>query len=129
LKFPLISVCMITYNHEAYIKQAIEGILMQQTNFDVELIIADDCSTDRTETIIRELIENHSENFKIKYYRHDINIGMMPNFIFSLKKCTGKYIALCEGDDYWTDPLKLQKQVDFLEGNPEYGICFHNVRI
>jgi len=128
-KLPLVSVCMITYNHEAYIKLAIEGVLMQNTNFDIELIIADDCSTDQTESIINQIIENEARASNIKYFRHTKNQGMIPNFVFSLQKCQGKHIALCEGDDYWTDPFKLQKQVDFLEGNPEYNICFHNVKI
>ncbi|WP_339610784.1 glycosyltransferase [uncultured Planktosalinus sp.] len=122
---PLVSVCMITYNHEAYIKQAIEGVLMQQTNFEIEFIIADDCSSDQTENVISELIKSHSDNISFKYTRHHKNLGMMPNFIFALQECTGKYIALCEGDDYWTDPLKLQKQVDFLEGNIDYAYCGH----
>jgi len=124
-KLPLVSVCMITYNHEAYIKQAIEGVLMQNTNFDFEFIIADDCSTDQTESIINKIIKKHPDANCIKYYKHTKNKGMMPNFVFALQKCQGKYIALCEGDDYWTDPLKLQKQVDFLEDNKEYVCCFH----
>jgi len=125
----VVSICMITYNHEAYIKQAIEGVCIQQTNFKVELIIADDCSTDQTEKVIREEIKKHPDTISVKYTRQRKNLGMMPNFIAALQQCTGKYIALCEGDDYWTDPLKLQKQVDFLEANPEFSICFHPVKI
>lgn len=112
---------MITYNHEAFIKQAIEGVLKQNTNFDIEFIIADDCSTDQTESVINEILENQFKASSIRYIRHHKNLGMIPNFVFALKKCKGKYIALCEGDDYWIDPLKLQKQVDFLEGNEEYS--------
>lgn len=125
----LVSVIMITYCHELYIKQAIEGALMQECNFDVEIIVADDCSIDKTSQIIQEIIKTHPCSFRIKYFRHEKNIGMMPNFIFALKQCTGKYIALCDGDDYWTDPLKLQKQVDFLEANPEFVLHGHGVKV
>lgn len=121
---PAVSVVMITYNHENYIKQAIEGVLMQQCNFNVELIIADDNSPDNTETIIRGIKSEHANGICIKYTKHQRNKGVMPNFIWGLQQCYGKYIALCEGDDYWTDPLKLQKQVDFLEANEEYSLCF-----
>jgi len=124
---PTVSVCMITYNHEKYIREAIEGVLMQECNFYVELIIANDCSTDDTDTIIKEILKNHPRGSWIKYINHKKNLGMMPNFIWGLEQCKGKYIALCEGDDYWTDPLKLQKQVDFLEGNSDYVLCFHQV--
>ncbi|MFZ2432368.1 MAG: glycosyltransferase [Lutibacter sp.] len=120
---------MITYNHEKYIREAIEGVLMQQCNFEVELIVANDCSTDKTDEVIQNIIQNHPNGFWIKYTHHIQNKGMMPNFIWALKQCQGDYIALCEGDDYWTDPLKLQKQVDFLEGNLEYVLCFHQVNI
>lgn len=123
----MVSVCMITYGHERYIKQAIEGVLMQECNFDVELIIADDCSPDSTSAVITSIQKNHSNSSWINYTKHTKNKGMMPNFVWTLEQCQGKYIAICEGDDYWTDPLKLQKQVDFLETNAEYGICFHNV--
>lgn len=125
----LVSVCMITYGHENYIKQAIESVLQQICNFNVELIIANDCSPDCTDTIIANIIKNHPKGSIIKYYKNENNIGMMPNFIFALKHCKGKYIALCEGDDYWTDNLKLQKQVDFLEANSDYVLCFHQVAI
>lgn len=123
----MVSVCMITYNHELYIQKAIEGVLMQQTNFKLELIIGEDCSTDRTFDICQKFAHEHPE--KIILLRTDKNLGMMSNFIRTLKACKQKYIALCEGDDYWTDPLKLQKQVDFLEANPAYGLCFHRVKL
>jgi glycosyltransferase involved in cell wall biosynthesis len=126
---PIVSVVMITYKHEAFIAEAIEGVLMQEVDFPVELIIADDCSPDGTSEIVQGFIDKHSKGNWIKYTRHVNNKGMMPNFIWALEQCKGKYIALCEGDDYWTDPYKLQKQVDFLEGNPEYHLIHTNYEL
>lgn len=120
-----LSVCMITYNHEKYIAEAIEGILMQLVEFPFELVIANDTSTDSTNEIINDFIINHPKGNLIRYFNHSENFGMMSNFIFGLNNCKGKYIALCEGDDYWSDPFKLQKQVDFLEANIDYSLCFH----
>ncbi|HEX5152913.1 MAG TPA: glycosyltransferase [Parafilimonas sp.] len=122
-----VSICCITYNHAAYIKQAVESFVMQQCRFDYEIIISDDCSKDGTRKILAELKEQYSE--KIKLLLNEKNIGMMPNFIQALKACRGKYIALCEGDDYWTDSNKLQKQVDFLEAHASYSLCFHNCTV
>lgn len=119
---PKVSVCMITYGHEKYILQAIEGVLMQECDFDFELIIADDCSPDDTSNIIEEIIKNDPKAIRIKYFKHEKNIGIMSNFLFALKQCKGKYVALCDGDDYWTDPLKLQKQVGFLDCYTDYVI-------
>ena len=122
---PLVSVWMITYNHENYIAQALESVLMQKTNFDFEIVIGEDCSTDNTRNILQD--------FEIKYPKvihaiyHEKNVGALSNaYEFALPKCRGKYIACLEGDDYWTDPLKLQKQVDIMESNAEYSFCFHN---
>lgn len=117
-----VSVCMITYGHEKYIREAIDGVLMQECNFEVELILSNDCSPDKTDKVIQDILENHPRKSWIKYFKHEKNLGMMPNFIFAMQQCQGAYVALCEGDDYWVDPLKLQKQVDFLEANPEYVI-------
>lgn len=128
-QYPKVSVCMITYGHEKFIEEAINGVLMQQCDFEVELIIANDCSPDKTDEIIHKVIYSHPKSSWIKYIKHDKNIGMMPNFIFAMQECKGKYIALCEGDDYWTDPSKLQKQVNFLESNSDYVLCFHKVDI
>tara|TARA_R100000306_G_C4377775_1_gene142763 strand:- start:247 stop:1044 length:798 start_codon:yes stop_codon:yes gene_type:complete len=119
---------MITYNHERYIEEAIRGVLIQKTDFKIEFIISNDASTDGTHEIIEKYIRDYP-NINFKYYYHPTNLGMIPNFIYALQQCKGKYIAFCEGDDYWTDPLKLQKQVDFLEENADYNICFHNVSI
>ena len=119
-----VSVCMITYNHENYISEAIKSILMQTTSFDFEIIIGDDCSSDNTTSIIQEFHSKYPDKI-IPVIRKE-NIGMLPNFIDVLQKAKGKYIALLEGDDYWTDPNKLQKQVDFLEANPDYVLCSHN---
>lgn len=124
---PLVSVHMITYNHEKFISNAIEGVLIQKTTFPIELIISDDCSKDNTPNIIREFSEKYPN--LIKPIFREINMGSINNFIDTFRYCTGKYIALCEGDDYWTDPYKLQKQVDFLEGNPEYIFTFHDAFI
>lgn len=124
---PVVSVCMITYNHEAFISQSIEGVLMQKTNFAFELIIGEDCSTDKTREICFKYKEKYPQ--KITLLLPESNLGMTKNFISSLNVAAGKYIALCEGDDYWTDPYKLQKQVDFLESNSEYSCCFHRYDI
>ncbi len=121
-KKPLVNVVMITYGHEKFIAKAIEGVLMQQCDFNVELIIANDNSPDNTDEIIKSIIANHSNSSWISYSNHTSNKGMMLNFIWALKQVKGKYIALCEGDDYWTDPLKLQKEVDFLEKNKDVNI-------
>ena len=120
---------MITYGQEKFIAEAINGVLKQECDFEVELIISNDCSPDQTDEVIQNILENHPRGSWIKYIKQEKNIGMMPNFIFAMQQCQGKYIALCEGDDYWTDPLKLQKQVDFLEANLDYVLCFHRVKI
>lgn len=116
----LVSVAMITYNHEKYIKQAVESVLMQDCNFEIELIIADDESHDKTGDIITNIITSHPKSNIIRYTKHKKNKGVQANFAWSIMQGKGKYVAICEGDDYWTDPLKLQKQVDFLETNPDY---------
>lgn len=126
---PILSILTITYGHEAYIAETIEGVLNQEVDFPVEMIIADDCSPDNTEKVVRGYIENHPNGHWIKYTKHKENKGMNKNFIWALEQCQGKYIALCEGDDYWTDPLKLQKQVDFLEEHSDYNLCYHNASI
>ena len=124
---PLLSVCLITYNHENYIRQAIEGVLMQKVDFDWELIIADDCSTDRTREIVLEY-KNKYPDF-IKLILQEKNVGPAKNWIDLIKAPKSKYIAYFEGDDYWIDPLKLQKQVHFLENNQEYNLCHSDVNI
>lgn len=120
----MVSVLMITYNHGKYIEEVIRGILMQQVDFAVELLICNDASTDNTNKLIECCILNNSSQITITYNHHKQNIGMMANFIFGLEHCQGKYIALCEGDDYWTDPSKLQKQVEFLESSNNLVACF-----
>lgn len=118
---PRVSVLMITYKHEVFIAEAIRGVLMQKVDFEVELIIADDNSPDNTERIVNTF-SNHPKSHWIKYTKHKENKGIMPNLKWGFNKTEGEYIALCEGDDYWIDPYKLQKQVDFLEANPDYGL-------
>src|SRR5262245_24288404 len=122
-----VSVAMITYNHGNFIAQAVESILMQVVNFDYEIIIGEDCSTDETRNVVIEYRNRFPH--RIKMLLHDKNVGLMQNFIQTIEACRGQYVALCEGDDYWTSPYKLQKQVDFLESHPEYAICFHNVTV
>ncbi len=122
----MVSVCMITYNHEKYIGQAIEGVLLQKCNFSVELIIGEDCSNDNTRKICEEY---QRKNNIIKLLPSEINLGIIPNFIRTLNSCSGKYIAICEGDDYWIDPLKLQKQLDYLERNLNVSFVATNYSI
>jgi len=119
-----VSICMITYNHESYIAQAIEGVLMQQTNFQIELVIGDDCSTDNTFRICQTYKDQYQS--KIKLLSQKKNLGVRNNFLNTIHNCEGKYIALCEGDDYWIDVLKLQKQVLFLEKNYDYSLIHTN---
>jgi glycosyltransferase involved in cell wall biosynthesis len=124
---PVVSVCLITYNHVAYIKQAIEGVLMQQVNVPLELIIADDYSTDGTREILVEYQTKHPD--MITLILQPKNVGAFQNWMDLLKAPQSKYIAYFEGDDYWTDSLKLQKQIDFLESHPDYVLCFHPVQL
>ncbi len=119
---PTVSVLMITYNHGSFIKRAIYSALIQRTNFDFDITIGEDCSTDNTRLVIKQITEKYPGKFKL--ILHDQNIGAMANQIATSEVCTGKYIAICEGDDYWIDPFRLQKQVDFLEENPEYGLVY-----
>jgi glycosyltransferase involved in cell wall biosynthesis len=122
---PLLSVCLITYNHVNYIKQAIESVLMQKTSFDYELIIADDCSTDGTTEIIKKYAEKHPKI--IRTIIHEKNVGPGENYVTLLEAARGKYIAYLEGDDYWIENTKLEQQVVFLEQNPDYALCCHDI--
>ncbi|MCX2449931.1 glycosyltransferase [Pedobacter sp. PLR] len=119
----MVSVCCLTYNHEKYIAQAVEGFVMQQTNFPIEIIIGEDCSTDRT----RQILDGYASRYpdKIRLITSPSNVGANNNAVRVFKAVRGKYIAICDGDDYWTDPLKLQKQVDFLEQNEAFVMCGH----
>jgi glycosyltransferase involved in cell wall biosynthesis len=129
---PLVSICCITYNHAPYIRDAIEGFLMQKTNFPFEIIIHDDASTDGTAEIVKEYTDKYPElivPILQKENQYSKSVGTRISSTYVWPKARGKYIALCEGDDYWTDPLKLQKQFDFMEANPEYSITYHDVDI
>jgi glycosyltransferase involved in cell wall biosynthesis len=121
----VVSVIMITYGHEKYIRQSVESIISQECDFDFELIISNDCSPDDTDAVIFSIFKENSKSHVIKYFSHEINKGMVSNFLWSLDLAKGDYVALCEGDDYWTDMKKLQKQVDFLRSSPKYSATVH----
>ena len=116
----IVSVCCITYNQAKYIREALEGFLMQETIFPIEIIIHDDCSTDGTTEIVRDYEERNPYLITTIFQAENQKSQGRKIFPLTFERARGKYIAMCEGDDYWTDPLKLQKQVDFLEANPEY---------
>ena len=118
-----VDVLMMAYNHEQFIAQAIESILAQKTNFSFRLIIGEDYSPDGTRRICQEYAAKYPS--QILLIDRDKNVGPYVNFVEIYHSCTAPYIAMCEGDDYWTDTGKLQKQIDFLDMNPTYGICFH----
>lgn len=124
---PLLSVCLITYNHAKFIEQSIDGVLKQTVDFPWEFIIADDCSTDGTAAIVRDYADRMPD--LIRPILQSPNLGGDRNVKQMLRAAKGKYIAYLEGDDYWSDPLKLQTQVDFLEENPDFTICFHNTLV
>ncbi|OZI13512.1 glycosyl transferase family 2 [Bacillaceae bacterium SAS-127] len=121
---PLVSIHCATYNHENYIADAIEGFMMQKTNFDFEVLIGEDCSTDRTREIVEKYIRLYPDHIRLITSEH--NVGARKNLIRLHEQSRGKYIAFCEGDDYWLDPYKLQKQVDYMESHPECTFCFTN---
>lgn len=130
---PILVIQTITYNHARYIRQALEGLVMQRTNFSFVAIVHDDASTDGTADIIREFESLYPDIIKPiyetenQYSKHDGSLGRIMRE--ATDAYSPKYIAMCEGDDYWTDPLKLQKQVDFLESHLDYSMCFHNAVI
>lgn len=131
---PLVSICCITYNHAPFIRKCMDGFLMQETSFPFEILIHDDASTDGTDSIIKnyeasfpdlifplyETENQYSKGFELSPSNMDIK--------FNYSRAKGKYIAYCEGDDYWSDPHKLQRQVDFLETHPEYSVCWHRCK-
>ncbi len=134
---PVVSVCVQTYQHVDYIKECLDSILMQKTNFEFEILLGEDASIDGTREICKEYAEKYPEKIRLFLHHRENNIaiGGSPTGRFilmtNLFSSKGKYIALCEGDDYWTDPFKLQKQVDFLENdnNKEFVLCFHDVSV
>ena len=120
-----VSIFTLVYNQEEFITQTIDSILMQKTNFDYQLVIGEDCSTDNTRLICQDYQKKYPSKIKLLPSLGK-NIGLIANYMRTIKACDGKYIAICDGDDYWIDELKLQKQVDFLESNPEYNIVGTN---
>ncbi len=127
---PLVDVNLVTYNHDKFISKAIESVLEQKTDFEYRLIVGDDCSTDATQSIIRNYALQYPERIQLliapehRGIQHKDRVGMQV-----LRLSTAKYVALLDGDDYWTDPHKLQKQIDFLETNIDFAVCFHNVKV
>lgn len=132
---PLLSICIPTYRHEGFIAQTLEGCLSQQTDFEVEIVIGDDGSSDNTPHIIAQYAKRYPH--KIRAFLHPKNLGPSEpkelggknNVVFLFGQCKGQYIALCEGDDYWTNPRKLQTQVDFLENNPAFALTHHQTQV
>ena len=121
-----LSVMMITYNHERFIAQALESVLAQQVNFDYEIVIGEDCSTDRTREILMDFCRRYPK--RIVPLLRDKNVGAMRNAEATLAACRGQYLALLEGDDYWTSREKLERQVKFLDTHPGSSMCCHRVQ-
>lgn len=123
-----VSICCITFNHEPYIRQCLDGFLMQQCDFEYEILIHDDASTDGSPDIIKEYESKYPNVIKPIYRTSNLySQGVRTINRFNFERASGEYIALCEGDDYWTDPYKLQRQVELLENNPDIVFCSHNV--
>lgn len=125
---PLVSICCLSYNHAPFLKECLDGFMMQKTDFEYEVLIHDDCSTDGSDQIIKEYASKYpSRIFPLFEDENQYSKGMesVIDIAFNYNRARGKYIAYCEGDDYWTDPQKLQKQVDFMESHPDYSVCFH----
>ena len=131
-KHPVVSVHMQTYNHEPYIRQAIEGVMMQKTDFEFELVIGEDCSQDKTREICFEYQRKYPDKIRVLWWHENMRKVNHPaggNNRRTTAHCRGEFIALCEGDDYWIDPFKLQKQVDVMRQHPNVGLCFTNATI
>lgn len=125
---PLVSICCLSFNHKRFIAKCLDGFLMQETNFDYEILVHDDASKDGTDEIIKEYAAKYPNKIFPIYEevnRYSNGYKGKMDIVFNYARARGKYIATCEGDDYWTDPHKLQKQVDFLESHPDYSVCFH----
>jgi glycosyltransferase involved in cell wall biosynthesis len=125
-----VSVMITTYNHEAFIAQAIESVLMQKVDFDYEIVIGEDCSTDHTREIVVDYARRYPDRIRPLLQKKNMGGSAgMNNFLSVIQSCVGQYIAMLEGDDFWTDPCKLQKQVDFLDAHPDYSISSHNINL
>ena len=132
---PLVSICVITYQQANYIAKCLDGILMQKTNFDFEILVGEDESSDNTREICIEYAKKYPNKIRLFLHSRDNNVEVFgkPSSIFNFQYITyeakGKYLAICDGDDFWTDPLKLQKQIDFLEDNEDYGLIYSDIHI
>lgn len=127
---PLVSISCFSYNHEAFLEECLDGFIMQNTDFKFEVLIHDDASTDKSGEIIRSRAKNNTDVIKPLIQSENLFPKIGQEILkFNFNRAKGKYIAMCEGDDYWTDPQKLNKQVAFLEAHPEYSLCFHSVGI
>ncbi len=127
-RHPVVSVQMCAYNHEPYIRQAIEGVMMQQTDFEFELLIGEDCSQDKTREICFECQKKYPDKIRVLWWHENVS-RLGGNSRRVQARCRGEFIALCEGDDYWIDPLKLQKQVEAFRLHPSAGLCFAQAKI
>lgn len=126
---PKVSVAIITYNHARYVAQAVESVLAQRTSFPFEIVIGDDCSTDGTGEILDSMRARFPD--KIRLIRHPVNLGLLgkKNLVATFAECRGEYLAYLEGDDYWADPDKLQRQADLLDAEPGFVGCFHDIQM
>ena len=122
-----VQVICVTYNQKDYIREALDSFLMQKTNFKFEVLVGDDCSTDGTTEIVAEYAEKYPDI--IKHVRREPNMGCLANFMDLCERADAKYVAFCDGDDYWTNENKLQKQYDFMEENIEYNVCAHLTKV
>lgn len=124
---PKVSVCMLAYNNAPYVEQAIQSVLDQQVNFNVQLVICEDASTDNVAEKIMGFKDTSSVHIDVHFNKE--NVGLTVNFASGISRCAGEYIAILDNDDYWTDPRKLQKQVEYMEANPSVVICYHPVEL
>ena len=134
-KRPVVSIITMTYQHENFISKSLDAMLMQQTDFDFEILIGEDKSSDKTREICIEYAKKHPDKIRLFLHSRENNVEVFGkptayfNFQYITYEAKGKYLAICEGDDFWTDPLKLQKQVDFLEDNEDYGLIYSDINL
>lgn len=126
---PKVSISLLAYNHEAFVAKAIESVLLQKVNFACEIVVGEDCSLDSTREIVLNYQKKYPDKIRVFLSKKPLNNRQSGrlNLIRNLKACRGEYVALLDGDDYWTSPHKLQKQVDYLDNHPTCAICFHDV--